>query len=806
MQTQRNPSPRLENGRSESATPQIERMTIGDAKNGDIPNAEYNGHSELTEQIPVPRDTLNPSTYSVDGPADARQSPSETRDTLSLGLVRTETEGTDTGINDGEDAERNGTANSSRAKKSSSKNEGQHTDKRYLCYICNKLFTRRRSVRDHIAKIHSVKQWEPSKSLEIIVDPITGEPTEEVQRQLYTVAARPLGSLQEMEEENEATERNADNIGMQTIQVVEGAKPQPPAPAEELVPSIEALATPVKIESPAPKSPGPSMIKVGTPAPLIGKKRPAPPSGGSAAKTKKGIAKPKPLHKKPKLISSEDSIEIKLLSSPSANPLSAQKDIKPKAKKISHDSPTPREPSPSGSADDFEEDEDDAEDEFEAPYSAADTPQTANSDGEVYCICRKGDNHSWMIACDGGCDEWFHGKCVDIRERDGDLIDKYICPRCQAKGIGQTTWKRMCRRKECRKPARVLEIPPSKYCSIECGRRFFVELIQRGDNSTMAGKSGQFVSDKPKEEKKRRKHRPVDSTPERTAITNGDRGLPARPVTPQSEMANSEYETDSSANDDVLPNRGGALRAGELKSIVNGRKSIDEWRTLGRKPLTPPTDTITNGDNVLTDTHMSGADIPYDNFESHRLVELQTQIAKHEQQASDLESREKFLSIVRERSTKITEEVRKTNPKQKDLCGYDPRLSWTVTEFTQWRDTSEDGHAILAGEAKLGPAPTSMTADKKPKRNGIVPNHHDVNGEDDQEGDASSDEDGATIMPTRSGVCVKNRCARHGKWFKMQVAEIRFEQDLVAKKREKARRELEGIKSRGLVRLWERNG
>ena len=607
-------------------------MTIDDIRNGgEIINAEYNGAMEPSEQGHISRDILNPSLYTLDGQVDAKQSPSETRDAPGLGLVRTETEGTDTGINDGEDAERDGTANSSKPKKSSSKNEGQHTDKRYLCYICNKLFTRRRSVRDHIAKIHSVKQWEPSKSLEIIVDPITGEPIEEVQRQQYTIAARPLGSLQETEEENEATGNIVENIDTQSPPVLEGANFPPPAPTEQPLPSVEPVTTTVKVESPAPKSPAPALIKVGTPAPLIGKKRPAPASGGSAAKTKKGIAKSKPLHKKPKLLSSEESIDTKLFSSPSATPLSAQKDFKPKAKKASHESPTPREPSPTGSVDDFEEDEDDVEDEFEAPYSAADTPQTANSDGEVYCICRKGDNHSWMIACDGGCDEWFHGKCVDIRERDGDLIDKYICPKCQAKGIGQTTWKRMCRRKECRKPAKVLQIPPSKYCSIECGRKFFVELIQRGDKSAMIGKSGQFVSDKPKEVKRRRKHRAVDSSPERTGIANGTRGLPAHPVTPQSETANSEYETDSSAEDDVLPNRGGALRAGELKSIVMDCKSIDEWRTLGRKPLTPPSETMTNGDNVLTDTQMTGADIPYDNFESQRLGELQKLIDKCEQ-------------------------------------------------------------------------------------------------------------------------------------------------------------------------------
>ena len=64
--------------------------------------------------------------------------------------------------------------------KHSSKNEGQHTDRRYLCYLCHKLFTRRRSVRDHLVKIHGEKTWEPTKSLEIEVEPHTGEPIEPI--------------------------------------------------------------------------------------------------------------------------------------------------------------------------------------------------------------------------------------------------------------------------------------------------------------------------------------------------------------------------------------------------------------------------------------------------------------------------------------------------------------------------------------------------------------------------------------------------------------------------------------------------
>jgi COMPASS component SPP1 len=53
--------------------------------------------------------------------------------------------------------------------------------------------------------------------------------------------------------------------------------------------------------------------------------------------------------------------------------------------------------------------------------------EDSEDDDAIFCICRKPDNHTWMIGCDGGCEDWFHGKCVDIDPRDADLIDKYIC-------------------------------------------------------------------------------------------------------------------------------------------------------------------------------------------------------------------------------------------------------------------------------------------------------------------------------------------------------------------------------------------
>lgn len=61
------------------------------------------------------------------------------------------------------------------------------------------------------------------------------------------------------------------------------------------------------------------------------------------------------------------------------------------------------------------------------------SPIDPDDDGEedeeaaLFCVCRKPDDHTVMIACDGPCQDWFHGRCVGINEKDGNLIDKYIC-------------------------------------------------------------------------------------------------------------------------------------------------------------------------------------------------------------------------------------------------------------------------------------------------------------------------------------------------------------------------------------------
>ena len=53
-----------------------------------------------------------------------------------------------------------------------------------------------------------------------------------------------------------------------------------------------------------------------------------------------------------------------------------------------------------------------------------------NESDEKYCLCRKPHQGRFMVQCDG-CDEWYHGSCVNITVSEAMLMDKYWCPRCK---------------------------------------------------------------------------------------------------------------------------------------------------------------------------------------------------------------------------------------------------------------------------------------------------------------------------------------------------------------------------------------
>ena len=125
---------------------------------------------------------------------------------------------------------------------------------------------------------------------------------------------------------------------------------------------------------------------------------------------KKGTASviKKPASKKRKMeIESKDGTPF---SQRSATPTPSHASKTPGTKGRNQISNTPAQSSPPQAATEEEEEEEDDID-----------------DSELFCICRKPDDHTWMIACDGGCEDWFHGRCVNMDQQNGKLIDKYIC-------------------------------------------------------------------------------------------------------------------------------------------------------------------------------------------------------------------------------------------------------------------------------------------------------------------------------------------------------------------------------------------
>lgn len=62
-------------------------------------------------------------------------------------------------------------------------------------------------------------------------------------------------------------------------------------------------------------------------------------------------------------------------------------------------------------------------------------------DGQAYCICRSSDSSRFMIACDA-CEEWYHGDCINISEKEAKMIKQFFCMRCNGEDPTLITkWK-----------------------------------------------------------------------------------------------------------------------------------------------------------------------------------------------------------------------------------------------------------------------------------------------------------------------------------------------------------------------------
>ncbi|KAJ3145780.1 hypothetical protein HDU86_000647 [Geranomyces michiganensis] len=72
------------------------------------------------------------------------------------------------------------------------------------------------------------------------------------------------------------------------------------------------------------------------------------------------------------------------------------------------------------------------------PSAAAAASQASDDRNRVYCICRKpfdgATDDEFYIGCEG-CDEWFHGRCVNVTEQEASGIEQWMCAACEARGL-----------------------------------------------------------------------------------------------------------------------------------------------------------------------------------------------------------------------------------------------------------------------------------------------------------------------------------------------------------------------------------
>ncbi|EDS26515.1 CpG-binding protein [Culex quinquefasciatus] len=68
--------------------------------------------------------------------------------------------------------------------------------------------------------------------------------------------------------------------------------------------------------------------------------------------------------------------------------------------------------------------------EFDLPERKSKIATILKQDGQAYCICRSSDSSRFMIGCDA-CEEWYHGDCINVTEKEAKHIKHYYCQRCK---------------------------------------------------------------------------------------------------------------------------------------------------------------------------------------------------------------------------------------------------------------------------------------------------------------------------------------------------------------------------------------
>lgn len=248
-----------------------------------------------------------------------------------------------------------------------------------------------------------------------------------------------------------------------------------------------------------------------------------------------------------------------------------------------------------------------------------------------------------------------------------------------------------------------------------------------------------------------------------------------------------------------LGSRGGSLTAGELKAVVMGASSAEEFRRLGERIISPPLEeegggkkkkkAAANGSNGYDHSShkkklgldVDAVGLTYTPDEAVKIENLRKDRDELFNRARLLDARNIFVSLVRQRAKHVLDHLKQTDPKGgwKDICGFDSRLAWSDEEFDEWRQSPAGERTLQTG------SPESLA---------------DVDG--DVVMASNGGREGAAADLLTRGMCVKKRCERHKQWVKVHLQDIHFEQSVQKQDLAKCEQEAQAVVERAVLRMW----
>jgi COMPASS component SPP1 len=161
-----------------------------------------------------------------------------------------------------------------------------------------------------------------------------------------------------------------------------------------------------------------------------------------------------------------------------------------------------------------------------------------------------------------------------------------------------------------------------------------------------------------------------------------------------------------------------------------------------------------------------------------------------------LQARNQFIGLIRQRVKTVLDRLKQKEPKGgwKDICGFDPRMSWNDDEFDEWRQSELGQKAFQDDKLEAEPGENML--------NGTT----DADGDQKMtDGDAEADDDDEFAEFAR-GVCTKKRCERHKQWVKIHQQEIQFEEATLKQDLKRCEDEAEAVVERAVLRMWAERG